>query len=295
MNSRRKAYQDRVRSPLEKKIESLGQDESKAPRMLDRVASALEIKSAPRDEVGLQKTIMDHLLDAGDGQAIPRLNKLYLDLCKERKDKPADLIADCIDLLFPLYFSWEVIETAVRQLERRKLVIIEGAVSSMPGADFVMAVRDGGSTCFVPHAEGPRGKHAVRVDTPPIDEPSLEHDVGQILDHILRQLGGSQDARATDGARGDFAARARRLSADLNGILGPYKIHNERSLYCVVPKKDTGEDRKYAMKVLARLRELVPDLVLIELDPDAPARQDESTFGYCLLIRFQQSQKRTSP
>ncbi len=83
VNARRKDYQDRIRSPLEKKLESLGRDEGKPQRTLDRVASALEIKNAPRDEVRLQKSIMDHLLDAGDGQAIPRLNKLYLDLCKE--------------------------------------------------------------------------------------------------------------------------------------------------------------------------------------------------------------------
>jgi hypothetical protein len=291
---RRQPYRDRIRRTLEEKLEALGRDESQAPRMLDRVASALETRNAPRDEVGLEKAIADHLLDVRDIQAIPRLNKLYLDLCGERKEKPADLVADCMDLLFPLYFSWDVIERAARQLERQKLVLIEGAVSSMTGADFVLAVHDRGSPCFVQHAEGPRGKHAIRVDTPPIDEPSLEYDVCQILDHIVRQLGVSQDVRGTERVRGDITARIRRLCADLNGCLDSYKILHGRSLYCVVQKQEAEEDRRYWLRVFERLRELVPLLVLIELDPDAPAREAESRLGYCLLVRFQAGRHRSS-
>jgi nucleoside phosphorylase len=295
VDDRRKAYGDLIRSTLDEKLESLGRDEGQAPRMLDRVATAIEIKNPPLEEPRLRKTIAGHLLDVKDSQAIPRLNKLYLDLCRERKEKPADLIADCIDLLFPLYFSWDVIELAARQLERQKYVIIEGAVSSMPGADVVMAVHDGGSTCFVPHAEGPRGKHAIRMDRPPIAEPSVEHEACQNLDQILRQLGFPQDVRGTDGARGDVAARTRRLGSDLNGILDGYRIQHGRSLYCVVKKQESEEDRRYALKVLERLRELVPRLVLIELDPDAPARQSEGTLGYCLILRYREVQKRSSP
>jgi nucleoside phosphorylase len=291
---RRRAYRDRIRSELEEKLGSLGRVESHSPRLLDRVATVLAIKNPPRDEGRLREAIAGHLLDVKDAQAIPRLNKLYIELWKEGKERPADLIADCIDLLFPLYFSWDAIDLAIRQLEHRTFVVIEGAVSSMPGADAVLAVHDGASTCFVPHANGPRGKHAIRMDTPPIDAPSLEHDVCQILDQILRQIGLTPDVRGTDGVRGDTAARARRLSRDLNGILGGYKIQHGRSLYCVVQKPESEEDREYGLKVLRRLRELVPNLVLIELDPDAPARHTESAIGYCLLLRYRESQKRLS-
>jgi hypothetical protein len=293
-DDRRRAHRDCIRDALEEKLLALGRGEGPSPRMLDCIATALEIRNPPREEDRLRETIAGHLLDVKDDQAIPRLNKLYIELWNGGKEVPADLVADCMDLIFPLYFSWEAIEEAARQLERRK-VLVERAVSSMPGADFVLAVHDGASTCFVSDADGPRGKHAIRMEAPPIDEPSLEYDVCQILDHVLRQLSNTPDPRGTDGTRVDEATRIRRLSADLNGVLSYYKTQHRRSLYGVVQKQGSEEDRGYVLKVLERLRGLVPQLILIELDPDALARQSEGALGYLLRLRFQESRKRSTP
>jgi hypothetical protein len=278
---------------LRVKLDALARDDGRTPRVLDRIAAELTLEdSGPGESLG--EKVADHLLDARDPDAIARLNRLYLELCGEREEKPAILLADCIDLLFPLYFSWEVIDDVARQLTRGTLVI-EKAVCTMWGADFVLAACDDGVPSFVADADGPRGKHAIRSDPPPIGRPSLEDEVCQILDQILRRLGIPTDQRGTDSVRGDIAARTRRLGASLNGILRGYKIQHRRTLYCVVKKRESQEDRKYALKVLERLRELVPSLVLLELDEDAPRREDELNLGYSLIRRFTEGHQRSSP
>src|SRR5262249_25943451 len=156
--------------------------------------------------------------------------------------------------------------------------LIKGAVSSTTGAEIVMSVHDGGSPCFVSHPEGPRGQHSIGLERPPIGDPSLDQDTCAILEHILRELGEPMKKADQD----PVAERLDRLKRTLNGILAVYKGRHKRSLYCVLDKQKPDDDGRYWYRVLDRLRDLVPRLVLIELDPKAPAVVDESGFRYCL-------------
>ena len=284
------AYRAHARTVLREKLDLLACDGSRGREILGRIAAALGINHPPGAEDRLKESIMNLLLDAKEISAIPGLNELCVRLIQANEPGLADTIAACIDPLLPLYFSWKVIRQATHQLEQKTFVFIKGTVSSGTGADIVMSVYDGASPCFMPHAEEPRGKHAIAVETPPIGDPSLERDACEIVEHILMVLG--EPVKKTEQAQ--VAERLERLRRKLNGILAVYKGHNKRSLYCVLDKQDTDDNARYWYRVLERLRQLVPRLVLIELDPDAPEVEIESGLGYCLRKRFEVGAKRTS-
>jgi hypothetical protein len=159
----------------------------------------------------------------------------------------------------------------------------------MTGADVVLAAHDGAAPSFVPHKKGPRGRNAIPLQEPPIDRPSLDHDVCNILDHIRMELGDPQDGGGTDVVK-----RTKRLSDIVNGHLDYYKAQRGRSLYCVFEKREDRDDGRYWSSVLRRLQDLVPRLIWVELDPDALAGRCEAAFRSCLLLRFQERQDRSS-
>ncbi len=263
--------------------------------MLDRVVKALGIKDTSGDVAGLQKKIVSYLLDVEDIQAIPKMNRLYVELCNGRKYDPAETIARCIDHLFPLYFSPDVIEKATRQLKRQGVVVIEATVASTIGAEIVMAVHDEGPATFELRDNEPHGKDSVSVPAPPIGYPSHDDEVLKILEHMDKKLHFSLPGAGSDGSHRDVAKRTRSLVEDLNGFLDYYKPDRGRSLYCVVQKHETKDDWDSCREVFELLQGKVPRLVLIALDPEASERRGESMLRSYLLRRSEAIPQRPSP
>ncbi len=94
------------RSTIRKRLDEL-LDEVKGSPVSMRLARALGIEDTPSQESGVKKRIVDYLMEAKDKYAIPKMVRLHEELCKESPDRLAERVADCIDLILPLYFSRE--------------------------------------------------------------------------------------------------------------------------------------------------------------------------------------------
>jgi class 3 adenylate cyclase len=294
-------YREKARLFVQEKLDSISHDSTSGIGLLRRVAIAIGVGGAQDHPKSLAKRITSRVTDSANRETMSRLNGLYLALCGERNYKHAEVIAACIDHLLPLYFSWKVITSAASQLKGGGIAIVEGAVSTMTGADIIMAVHDLGPTSFSAGEEEPRGRHGQPLPTSPIDAPSEDRDMLGILLHLNQKLNFSSD---NGGSTASPKARVERLSKSLAGHLSTYKGQDGRSLYCVVAKEGSDDDWNYWRGIFARLKELVDSflrlqklddrLVFIELDPDAPGSFEESALRQYLLRRYEADQKRST-
>ena len=83
----------------------------------------------------MKKRIVDYLMEAQDKYAIPKIVRLHGELWGESWDKMADKIADCVDLILPVYFSREAVSKALSQHQDQRVVLIEGVVATLTGAE----------------------------------------------------------------------------------------------------------------------------------------------------------------
>jgi hypothetical protein len=162
----------------------------------------------------------------------------------------------------------------------------------MTGAEVVMAMLEEGPPRYHLSEDEPRGIHATSYEEAPIGNPPIEDHALDILSHIAEVTKASPEAARPAARRVDVKARLTRVAADLNGYIQAQRGIHSRSLYCVVPRRDSSHDREFRLSVFRKIRELVPELVFVELDPDAPSRQVESTFRACLVLRYRETQKK---
>ena len=286
-NDRWRAYRGRIRGHIEGFLGTLGRDEGQGQRMLGRVAGALGIASVQDDEDRLKKRITAVLLDAEDEHTIPKLVRLHVDLSKEGSSRAADGIADCVDLILPLYLSREAVDRAWRQLQFQKAVLIEGTVARETGAEILMAGVDGERTCFLPHVPGePRGKNSIPFEPAAIGDLSLDAQVLAVLRDLATGTGVPLGKARSEGGCKDVAARTEHLKKELCGWLGPAKDLTGRTHYCALAIPETPVERENLKKILKKVRELVPPLVFIELDSQSPTLEREMYFIRCLNTRF---------
>jgi pimeloyl-ACP methyl ester carboxylesterase len=195
--SRWESYRLSIRKRLEELLE-----EVRGTPVSMRLSQALGIEYAPSDEISVKKRIADYLMEAQDKYAIPKIVRVHEELCNESSDRLADKIAECVDRILPLYFSREAVSKAWRQLQVQKVVLIEGTVATVTGAELIFSHVDGTGPSFLPQGHPiPRGKTLVPFETPAIGEPSSEAEVLAILEDLAKGAGVVSIDRA--GARGN--------------------------------------------------------------------------------------------
>src|SRR5205823_5562213 len=135
---------------------------------------------------------------------------------REGSDRLADRIADCIDLILPLYFSQQALCKARRQLQDQRAVLIEGTVATAMGAEVAMSHADGKISSFLPHEQRiPRGKSLVPLEAPAIGGHSSEAQVLAILEDLAKGAAVvSVDKAGTASRRKNDAARIEELRRD---------------------------------------------------------------------------------
>ena len=287
--SRWETYRRSIRNRLEEVLDGV-QD---IP-VLMRFSRALGIECASSDEDSIKQRIVSYLMEGDDKYAIPTIVRVHEDLCNEGSNRLADRIADCVDLILPLYFSREAISKAWRQLQVQKVALIEGTVATETGAEVVMSHVDGKSPTFLTREKSiPQGKTLVPFESPAIGDPSSEAEVLAILEDLARGAGVvTIDKTRTVSPLKNVAAGTERLRQDLCGWLGPLKHLTGRSAYCALAMPTTPADRENLSRVLKKVRELIPPLVFIELFPESQTREQEMFFIRCLNTRMESERKR---
>jgi pimeloyl-ACP methyl ester carboxylesterase len=282
------AYRLSIRSHLEKHLAEI-----RGTSALMRLSRELGISSPSSEEDSLRQRIADYLMGVQDKHAIPKIVRLHGELCGEGSDRDAGKIADCVDLILPLYFSRSALSKAWSQLQVQTVVLIQGTVATEMGAEVIMSHYDGRGASFLPHHQTiPRGEGSVPLESPPIGDPETESEVLAILEDLSRGSHVVPIDKAKPEKQGkDVAARTEQLCKDLRGWLEPLKHLKGRTPYCALAMPKTPAEREYLMKSLEKVRELVPYLIFIELFPESETREQELYFIQCLNTRLISQQK----
>jgi hypothetical protein len=254
----------------------------------------LGISDVRHDEPTLTQQICNRLIEVRGEDAISSLFNLHLDLCDESQDGSAGKIADCIDLVLPLYISREKIDSAQRQLEAGAgFVWIEGLVATHTGAALVLAGVDRGPTCFVLHNDGPREEHSILFELPAIGHPSIELDVFEVLKHLAKQAGIPFDESGRDIEPKDVAARSRRLGEALSASMRAIKASRKRRTpYCALKLEKISNEREFVKRVLKLVKEYVKPLIFIELSDKSESIGDEIFISRFVISRFNATNKK---
>jgi hypothetical protein len=285
-------YRPIVRDRLEELLIKLGENEGQGSGILVRLAAALQIGGALDDEKQARRRIIDHLLEAKEEYAIPRMIRLHGELCEEGRERLAGPLADCVDWILPLHFSPEAIRNTRLQLQVQRAVLIERAVATHTGAEVVMSHFDRQQPSFLQDQESiPRGKSSVPFELSAIGNPALDDQVVAVLEDLAKGTNVPPLGRARTK---DVAARTAELAGDLGSWLGWDKEMTHRTRYCALAMPESLADRENLKRVLQKVHELVPPLVFIELSPESQTRGIELAFIKCLNTRFESGRKQRS-
>jgi hypothetical protein len=279
---------DRYRLNIRKRLEELLQKlsrEGSGSRVLVRVAEALKIEDAPGDEIPLRERISTNLCSSRAEHAIGDLMGLHDELCAEGSDRLADVIWDCVGQLFSLCLPRNVLTEILRQHDGPEFVLFQGTVATEVGADAALAVVDGKGPSILTHELGPRGKYWIPFEWPAPNDPSLEEEVLAILEHLAVQSRVALNEGMRRHQRDDVTARTRLLSEVLRGWLGTRKRRTGRTPYCTLALLKTYGDAERKKRVLERVRELVPSLWFLELNPDSDTLEQEYSMIDCVNAR----------
>jgi hypothetical protein len=277
-------YRLGVRHRLEKLLETLGR-EGGGLRILARVAEALAIQDAPKDEDSFRKEILAHLWESRAEHSIGYLMGLHAELCEEGSDRLADVIWDCVGQLFSLCLPLSVLTESLRQHDGPEFVLFQGTVATEVGAEAVLAVVDGKGPSILTHELGPRGKYWIPFEWPAPNGPSLEEEVLAFLDHLRVQSKIELNEGMRRHQRDDVTAGTALLSKVLRGSYGNRKRSTGRTPYCTLALLKTYDDAERKKSVLEQVRKLVPTLWFLELNPDSDALEQEYSMIDCVNAR----------
>jgi hypothetical protein len=291
-------YRIGVRQRLEELLEELGR-EVQGLQILVQVADALQLEIAPQDGDILRERIAAHLCESKAEHSIGRLMGLHDKLYEKGWARQAKVIWRCAGQVFPLCIPLEVFIEIWGQCDGPKLVLIRGTVATEVGAEVVVAVADGKGPSIVTHELGPRGKYWIEFQWPAPDDPSFDKVVLAVLEHLVKQ----SEVELNEGMRrhqqDDVVARTGLLSKVLRGWLGSRRIRTGRTPYCtlVMMGKSTESERRmteWRMRVLERVRELVPYLWFIELNPESKMLESEFVIMDVVTAQLKMEDKRNS-
>jgi len=279
--AQRERYRGRIRNALSQQLAQLFEDTKVYPR---EIARELEIEDIPEDLARIRDAIVDQLLS--DDGSIPLLNALIRGFPVDRAGGPGAvaILENCMDLILPYHFSPDLVASAAGCQNPKGGGLIGGYVMTKCGAELVAASLDQHHALFDPsdpdlRASTPdlRGKYAVEAERAAFGkypgsskDDVIGDDAIRFLESVLSVLG-----------KESLGSLARMLKWD--------KKERKRATYCFARLEERGADRDYAMKVLEKASELLPELPIFLLAPDSKARDHEAEYLRVLRRRFDRS------
>lgn len=217
----------------------------------------------------------------------------------------AEPIAEIIDYVLPLNYAPGVIQRLREQLATDPCGLVENEVSTRSLAEIIMAGFDHQPAKFVALTDGSedvRGKTALDYCEGPENGPDVLSTADSLLCDLVALkgtlLGVSRTSlrRTQEHPRSEaelvqkIQANAKRLAGTLTGVS---KMHNGRTVYCVLPPSKGAPTRDFQKQVLRIVRESlqphVRQFIFVEL-MEEPSDARESEVGAYITTRVLRAQ-----
>lgn len=207
-----------------------------------------------------------------------------------RSDAAADapdqaILTQLQDLLLPLCIHPEIKADVARQMEQHGVAIIDEAVALEIGAELAAAPADVRQAGFRLDDSGKiAGDGLLRFVDAAVGNPNPDQLVCDILLDLADQLSVGLDEDIDDEQ--DTDKRVDVLTARLKLQAKAFRIRKRRRFYCVIrpPANDALQSR--LVKLLARVRGAIPEIVFFELHRKSPTKPAEEIVMQILKDRF---------